>query len=456
MGFDLDVTIPAITVFVQGLLSFFSPCILPIIPLYMGYLSGGTMEVDENGVQKFNQKKLFINTIFFILGVSFAFFILGLGFSALGQFFTKNQMLFSRIGGVLIILLGLVQLGVLDEPFKGREFRLPFKINTLKMSPIMALLMGFVFSFAWTPCVGPALSTVLIMVSSASTTAQGIMLMGVYTIGFTLPFLVLGIFTTKCLDIFKKHRNIVSYTIKIGAVIMILMGLMMFTGTMNSITKYLSDYTNTLINEESPSPDSEEDVTVSPSPDSTQESTASPNASSNIDGTEESESDKQEADENKEDTPEILPALDFELQDQYGNVHKLSDYKGKTIFLNIWATWCPPCRKEMPDIEALYKNYGYNEEDVIVLGVAFPNDNNSYTQEGSKQEIIDFLDENNFTYPTLMDMDASLLTGYGITSFPTTFMIDTEGNVFGYVPGMMSYDIMESIVEQTVAGKMNE
>lgn len=110
----------------------------------------------------------------------------------------------------------------------------------------------------------------------------------------------------------------------------------------------------------------------------------------------------------------------------------------------------------MPDIEELYKNYGYNKEDVIILGVAFPNDNNSYTQEGSKQEIIDFMADNNFTYPTLMDMDASLLTGYGITSFPTTFMIDTEGNVFGYIPGMMSYDIMESIIRQTVEGKMKE
>ncbi len=439
MGFELDVTVPAITVFIQGLLSFFSPCILPIIPLYMGYLSGGTMEIDEDGVQRFNQKKLFINTLFFILGVSFAFFILGLGFSAIGQFFTKNQMIFSRIGGVLIILLGMIQLGVLDQPFKGREFRLPIKINTLKMSPLTALLMGFIFSFAWTPCVGPALSTVLIMVSSASTTNQGIILMGVYTVGFTLPFLILGIFTTKCLNVFQKHRNIVAYTIKIGAVIMILMGLMMFTGTMNSITKYLSDYTNTLISEESPSPSSDSaDSNTTPS---------SSNDSSNTDITE-------ETDENKEEAADVIPALDFELEDQYGNIHKLSDYKGKTIFLNIWATWCPPCRKEMPDIEQLYKNYGYNEEDVIILGVAFPNDNNAYTQEGSKQEIIDFMAENNFTYPTLMDMDASLLTGYGITSFPTTFMINTEGNIFGYIPGMMTYDIMESIIRQTIQGKM--
>ena len=151
---------------------------------------------------------------------------------------------------------------------------------------------------------------------------------------------------------------------------------------------------------------------------------------------------------------EVIPAIDFTLEDQFGNTHSLADYKGKTIFLNIWATWCPPCREEMPDIEKLYADYGYNKEDVVILGVAFPNDENDFTQEGSKQDVIDFLAEKKYTYPTLMDTKGDLLLGYGISAFPTTFMIDADGNIFGYVPGMLSYDIMKSIIEQTKSGKI--
>ena len=250
--------------------------------------------------------------------------------------------------------------------------------------------------------------------------------MCIYTIGFTLPFLLLGIFTTKLLNVFKTHKGIVKYTIKVGAIIMILMGLMMLTGTMNKITNYLSQIT--VVAEETTNEEFDENAIK-----------VSAKAEENI----ESE---------KEEENQTIPAIDFSLEDQFGNIHTLSDYKGKTVFLNIWATWCPPCRNEMPDIEKLYKEYGYNKEDVIILGVAFPNDESAYTQEGSKQNVIDFLEKNNYTYPTVMDMKGELLLGYGISAFPTTFMIDTNGNVFGYVPGMMTYDIMKSIIEQTKLG----
>lgn len=98
MGFSLDVNIPAITVFLQGLLSFFSPCVLPLIPLYIGYLSGGTGTLGEDGKMHYKKSKVMLHTLFFVIGVSFAFFLLGLGFSALGTFFKDNQDLFAKIG----------------------------------------------------------------------------------------------------------------------------------------------------------------------------------------------------------------------------------------------------------------------------------------------------------------------------------------------------------------------
>lgn len=143
-----------------------------------------------------------------------------------------------------------------------------------------------------------------------------------------------------------------------------------------------------------------------------------------------------------------LSAPDFTLVDQYGETHTLSDYKGQAVFLNFWATWCPPCRAEMPDIQALYEELqGEESPEVVVLGVAGPH---IYGNEGSAEDIASFLTENGYTYPTVMDADGSLMRAYGITAFPTTFMIDKEGQVAGYVTGMIPRDIMDDIIAQTL------
>lgn len=241
MGFSLDVSVPAVTVFFQGLLSFFSPCVLPLLPLYIGYLSGGTGKVGEDGRMHYERRKVLLHTLCFVVGVSFAFFVLGLGVSAIGSFLNSYQMLLVKLGGVLIIIFGLYQMGLLGtSEMLGKEHRLPFRLEKMAMSPITALLMGFTFSFAWTPCVGPALTSVLLMAASANSKIMGFALIGVYTLGFVLPFLAVGLFTTSLLEFFKHHMNVVKYTVKIGGALMILMGVLMFTGKMNGVTGYLS------------------------------------------------------------------------------------------------------------------------------------------------------------------------------------------------------------------------
>lgn len=430
MGFSLDVSVPVLTVFLQGLVSFFSPCVLPLLPIYIGYLSGGTGVRGEDGRMYYKRSKVMINTLFFVLGVSFAFFALGLGVSALGSFFKGNQILLARIGGILIILFGLYQLGIFgSSAVLGRERRFTVNLDRLGMSPVTALILGFTFSFAWTPCVGPALASVLLMAASAGNQMTGFLLIGVYTLGFVLPFLAVGLFTTSLLELFKRHRNVVKYTVKVGAVLMILMGFLMFTGKMNAVTGYLSNVT-------------------SKNSQSGEESAATENDRQAASGdTKQSDTQAEGTEERTEDT---LPAIDFTLTDQYGNTHTLSDYKGKTVFLNFWATWCPPCRAEMPDIQKLYEEYAKAGDDsVVILGIAAPD----YGQEQSEDKIIDFLEQNGYTYPVVMDPGGSLFAQYGIYSFPTTFMIDKDGNVFGYASGQLSEDIMRSIIRQTVEGK---
>lgn len=430
MGFDIGVSVSAFTVFLQGIVSFFSPCVLPLVPLYIGYLAGGTRTVEEDGTVRYGRGKVLLNTLFFVIGISFAFFLLGLGVTAAGQVLSENRALFARIGGILIILLGLWQLGVFGSSrLLSQEHRLPFRLDRFAMNPLVALLLGFTFSFAWTPCVGPALASVLLMASSAATTASGFVLIGIYTLGFVLPFLAVGLFTTTVLDFFRTHAKVVKYTVKVGGVLLVLMGVMMFTGWMNGVTGYLSQF-----GASTPPAASSSVAAASSAP----QATAAPADSS----------------ANSADSEAPVPAPDFTLVDQNGETHTLSDYKGKVVFLNFWATWCPPCKDEMPDIEALYEAQGLNAGDVVVLGVANPKtDEYPNNSDGTVQDVTDFLSQNGYTYPVVMDTTGEVFSAYGITAFPTTFMIDKDGNVFGYVRGGITRDIMDSIVQQTLSGK---
>lgn len=431
MGFQIEASVPAITVFVQGLLSFFSPCVLPLVPLYVSYLAGGAREVDEEGRIYYPRKKVLVNTMFFVLGISGAFFLLGFGFTALGIFFQDNRIWFARISGMIMIFMGLYQMGVFGQSkMLSSEHRLSVRLDQWVMGPLPALLLGFTFSFAWTPCVGPTLGSVLLMAGSSGNAGKAAVLIGVYTLGFVIPFLAVGLFTGKVLDFFRKHGNIVKYTVKIGAVLLILMGVMTLTGYMNGMTNYLSDLGGLagggVTQEESTKweQSAEREQTAEQGQTTEREQTA----------------------EQEEAQRETVPAPDFTLVDQFGKKHTLSEYKGKTIFLNFWGTWCPPCRSEMPEIQKLYEAYGSNEEDLVVLGIAAP----EYGNEGTVEDIKEFLSENEYTFPVVMDENWEMFYWYGISAFPTTFMIDAEGNVYGYIQGAITGDIMESIVRQTM------
>ena len=466
MGFSVEVGIPAITVFIQGLLSFFSPCVLPLVPLYIGYLAGGTRTVDEEGRVRYSRKKVMINTLFFVIGVSFAFFLLGFGFTAAGRFFGSNRTMFARIGGIIVVLFGLFQLGVFGSSVLGQERRLPFRLNQLAMNPLLALVLGFTFSFAWTPCVGPALASVLLMASSATSQGTGFLLIGVYTLGFVIPFLAVGLFTGSVLDFFKKHQNVVKYTTKAGGVLMIAMGVMMFTGWMNGITGYLSSFGvggQTVTESQTPAggdSGTAEGKETAPQTEAQGPSDNGQNPDQSAgQGTDSSQDpagsaagDASETDSSLPDTSDRVEAPDFTLVDQYGEEHTLSDYKGKVVFLNFWATWCPPCREEMPDIEALYNEYGENSEDLVILSVANPKTkDNPNNNDKTIEEVTKFMEDNGYSYPALMDTTGDVLLQYYITAFPTTFMIDREGRVIGYANGALTKDIMKNIITQALS-----
>ena len=441
MGFSLETSVSALTVFVQGLLSFFSPCVLPLIPLYVGYLAGGTAQVRDDGTIEYPRAKVLVNTVFFVVGVSFAFFLLGFGFTALGQFFTGNQRAFSVVAGIIMTLFGLYMLGAFGKARAVETERRPFRLDRFAMNPLVALVLGFTFSFAWTPCVGPVLASVLLMASSSATAAAGYALVGVYTLGFVLPFLAVGLFTGAVLRFFRAHGNVVKYTVKVGGALLIVMGIMTVTGWMNGVTSYLSSF--------GAAPAAQEEAADADAGGNAADGGA---AGGDAGGAGASGSGSGSGDASLEAV--AAPLADLALVDQNGVEHRLSDYRGKAVFLNFFATWCGPCQREIPDIEALYAERGRNEGDLVVLGVANPKtDEHPRNSDVSESEVRAFIDEEGITYPVLMDTTGQLFAAYGVSAFPTTFMIDADGNVFGYVSGMLTADMMESIVEQTLAGE---
>ncbi len=418
-------------VFFAGIFSFLSPCILPIIPVYITYLAGNAKETLADGTIVYKRKETFLYTVCFTLGICVTFFLLGISFTALGTFLNNYQTIFTRIGGIAVIFMGLFQLGIFKFNFLNKERKIEFNIGNKKMGPLVAFIMGFTFSFSWTPCVGPTLSSVLLLASSSKNFIYGNILVFIYSLGFIIPFLILGLFTTKALNFFKEKQKIIKYTIKISGVLLILIGISMFTGYFNGISSYLSKLSNNSISQNN-------EITKE-------------TKKENEEITSEDELKQEDLEEEvQNEQKEIVLAPDFELKDQYGNKHKLSDYKGKVVFLNFWATWCGPCQIEMPHIEKIYEEYGYNKEDVIILGVASPkSEKNPYGQDIEKEEIIKHIENGGYTFPTIFDETGEVFSNYAIRAFPTTFMIDKNGEIYGYVPGSITKEIMINIIEQT-------
>ena len=373
-------------IFLEGIISFFSPCVIPLIPLYMGYLATNAKEIDEKGNVTYKKKIVLIYTLFFILGISMSFFILGLSFTGLGLFFKDNRKIFLEIGGIIIVILGLFQLGIIKVDFLNKEKKLKINFNPNKISKKTAFLMGFLFSFAWTPCVGPALSSTLIMASTASTALIGNLFVLVYAIGFLLPFIILGLFTTKVLNIIKRKQNILNYIVKIGAIIIIVMGCYVsYTGFTMEPTKYKEPVKST-------------------------------------------------------GKVELATPINFTLKDQEGNTHTLDDYIGKTIVLHFYAIDCFSCLDELPHIEKIYNDYNQNKDDVIILGIA-------NTSRNPKDDIIDFLKENNYTFTSLMAKN-KLFDKYYITTYPNTYIINSNGNIAFVTFGSMTYEDLKEEIEK--------
>lgn len=213
--------------FLAGLLSFISPCCLPLYPSYLSYITGiSVSELKES--RSFVLKKVLIHTIFFIIGFSIIFISLGFAATMIGNLFIKNQDMIRQLGGILIIAMGLFMLGLFKPAVFMKERR--WQLNSKPAGYLGSTLVGLSFAAGWTPCIGPILTAVLAL--SASNPSQGMFLIMSYTMGFSLPFLLISLFIGK-LKWLQRHSV---YIIKVGGAFMLLTGFLLYTDKMTDIT----------------------------------------------------------------------------------------------------------------------------------------------------------------------------------------------------------------------------
>lgn len=224
-----------ISVFLAGILSFFSPCIFPLLPVYIGLL----LDTDEpRSIRILGQEFVWyglVKTLCFIMGLSTVFFILGFGAGAIGSFFYAAW--FRYMMGIIIILLGLHQMEILHFQFLQYQKTVNLKRNAQRNDFWTAFLLGITFSFGWTPCIGPVLSSVLGIAASGSSGAiQGSLLTLIYTAGMALPFLILALASSLVMRYFSKIKPYMGILKKIGGALIVLMGILLLLGQVNSLS----------------------------------------------------------------------------------------------------------------------------------------------------------------------------------------------------------------------------
>lgn len=215
-----------------GLLSFLSPCVLPIVPPYLAYMGGVSM-----GDLRSGRRSAVLPALFFVLGLSTVFLLLGAAASSFGRFFLTNQDLFAQIAGVVVIGLGLHFLGLYRIPILDREARI--EAGDRGGSALGAYVLGLAFAFGWTPCIGPQLGMILSIAATGGEVGRGIALLAVYALGLGLPFLLAAVFIQRAMGVMtrlKRHMRLIERAM--GA-LLVLVGLALLTGAFSAFSFWL-------------------------------------------------------------------------------------------------------------------------------------------------------------------------------------------------------------------------
>lgn len=363
--------------FVGGVLSFLSPCVLPLVPGYISLISGVSIDSLKEGTT--NRRAVILNSLAFNAGLSVVFLILGTTAGLVGSAITNNPWI-RIIGGIVIIAFGLQLIGLLKITALYKDTR--HFSDTKPRGMFGSAALGIAFAAGWTPCIGPILGGIIGLAATSGGWRNGLVLSAFYSAGLAVPFLLTGLGINKFLSFYKNFRQHLHKVEVVSGVVLILVGLLVASGQSTLLTS--GRFIGWI-------PNIENWVKLRTPPPTPPPSTARAN---------------------------FEPAPDVEFQTLAGTPLRLKDLQGQVVLLNFWATWCLPCREEIPELNALQhelesrglKVIGASTEDSIE-GV------NSYQESVAK-----------FEYQVLIGgSDAKAKLEH--PQLPTTYLIDRQGRI---------------------------
>lgn len=231
-----SISLGPLVAFLAGVLSFLSPCVLPLVPSYIGFLTGMTLEEMED-----RRHWAFWHALLFVAGFTLVFLALGAGATALGSTLAYHKQTIARVGGVLIIAFGIYALGFVRFGFVERERRL--HLDRKPVGFLGSLLVGMVFAAGWTPCLGPILAGILTLASTEEDLTRGMLLLGAYSLGLAVPFLAAALAVDRFRDWFQRFRRWLPWVQRASGVLLIIVGILLVAGEFTRLAQMLQELT---------------------------------------------------------------------------------------------------------------------------------------------------------------------------------------------------------------------
>jgi cytochrome c-type biogenesis protein len=379
-----------------GFLSFASPCVLPIVPGYLTFITGMSFEELTTHQRSNIVMSALLKSLPFVVGFSLVFIALGASASAAGALLRSHLGLMKSIAGIGIVILGLHLAGLLPIPALLREKRISGEPSEPGM--VRAFVAGIFFAFGWTPCVGPILAGILALAATAETLSRGVLLLASYSLGLGIPFILSAAFLNGFLSLFKGVKSYLRQVEVASGLLLVLVGALIFTDKLSWISSRL-----TFLNPE--------ELLVS--------ETHAPEVQSAV-----------AAEAGK--TPSVYGDYDFVLTSIDGEEVQLSDYRGKVVLVNFWATWCGPCVVETPALVRMYNKY--KSQGFAVIGVALQSE-----EDGVKQ----FVKQHRVPYAIARDSDSEVGLRYQVFALPSSFLFSPEGKVKRAFTGFVAEETLE-------------
>jgi cytochrome c-type biogenesis protein len=385
-----------------GFLSFASPCVLPIVPGYLTFITG--MSFEELTEQRDRSQVVtgaVLKSLPFVLGFSLVFIALGASASALGTVLRANLGLLKQIAGAGIMVLGLHLTGLLPIPALLRQKS--YSGGAAEPGTGRALLAGIFFAFGWTPCVGPILAGILGLAATGETLGHGVLLLAAYSVGLGIPFLLSAAFLTGFLSLFKGVKRYLRQVEIFSGVLLVLVGGLIFTDKLGWISARLS-----FLNPE--------ELLVS----------ESVLPSGNGDGV-----------NGQAAQAGAYGDYNFSLTTIDGDQVRLSDFQGKIVLVNFWATWCGPCLIETPALVRMY--HAYKDRGFTVIGVAL---------QSEDEGVAEFVEKFRIPYAVGQDPGSAIGIRFQVFALPSSFLFSPDGKIKRVFTGFVAEETLEREVQQ--------